>query len=126
MERWILLLLWFSAIVFALIGVYFLAAPERAAASLGIALNDATARTDVRATYGGMVLGTALFFGWCALATARYQAGLVCLVLIYGGLALGRGLAIAVGQRPATMMWVFLLIEVVVALASVGLLRSLD
>ena len=34
MERLTWLLLWFSAVVFALIGVYFLALPEEAAASI--------------------------------------------------------------------------------------------
>ena len=61
MERLVLPLLWSSALVFAVIGVFFLALPERAAGSIGVILSDATARTDVRATYGGMMLGTGAF-----------------------------------------------------------------
>jgi len=123
MDRIPWLLLWFSTIVFALIGVYFLALPERAAASIGVTMNDATARTDVRATYGGMVLGVALFFGWAALSPARVEAGLWSMLLVYGGLALGRVIAIAGGERPGTMMWGFLAIELAVAIASAALLH---
>jgi len=120
---WIRLLLWFSAVVFGAIGLYFLAAPEQAAASIGLTLDNATARTDVRATYGGMVLGVAVFFGWAALAEGRYEAGLWSMALVYGGLALGRVMAIAQGERPEAMIWTFLVIEVAVAVASVLLLR---
>jgi len=119
-----LVLLWFSTIAFALIGAYFLAAPERAAASIGVTLTDATARTDVRATYGGMVLGVGLFFGWAALAPERLDAGLWSMLLVYGGLALGRIVALATGERLGAMMWTFLAIEVAVAIASVVLLRG--
>lgn len=111
-------LLWFSAIVFALIGIFFLALPERAASSIGLEMTNATARTDVRATYGGMVLGLALLFGWAALAPGRIEAGLWSLLLVYGGLALGRVVAIGSGERPGSMMWSFLAIEVAVALLS--------
>jgi|ETNmetMinimDraft_26_1059896.scaffolds.fasta_scaffold46227_2 hypothetical protein len=118
-------LLWISAVVFALIGLYFLAAPERAAASIGIAMKNATAQTDVRATYGGMVLGIAAFFSWAALSPARLEAGVWSMVLIYGGLALGRIVAIADGQRPGAMMWTFLAIELGFAITSAMLLRHL-
>jgi hypothetical protein len=116
------LLLWFSAVVFGAIGVYFLAAPDQAAAAIGLSLDNDTARTDVRATYGGMVLGVAVFFGWAALEESRYEAGLWSMGLVYGGLALGRVLAIAQGQRPNPMIWAYLAIELVVTLASVLLL----
>jgi hypothetical protein len=118
MERLVLPLLWSSALVFAVIGVFFLALPERAAGSIGVILSDATARTDVRATYGGMMLGTALFFVWAALAPDRHTAGLWLMLLMYGGLALGRVVAIAGGERPGQMMWIFLVIELVVAVLS--------
>ena len=56
MERLPFPLLWFSALVFGLIGLYFLAWPERAAASIGLSMTDSTGRTDVRATYGGLTV----------------------------------------------------------------------
>jgi len=118
------ILLWASAIIFALIGVYFLAVPDRAAASIGVAMLDDTGRTDIRATYGGMVLGIAVFFGWAARAPDRTVAGLWSMILVYGGLALGRIVAIADGERPGGMMWSFLVIEVAFAVVSARLLRT--
>jgi hypothetical protein len=40
------------------------------------------------------------------------------MLLMYGGLALGRVVAIAGGERPGQMMWIFLVIELVVAVLS--------
>ena len=106
-----LTVLWFSAVVFALIGVYFLAMLQPAAASIGVVMSNGRARTDVRATYGGMVLGVALFFAWAAMEPARYEAGLWSILLVYGGLALGRLIALAGGEQLDRLMWSFLAIE---------------
>lgn len=119
MDTLTLTLLWFSAVTYALIGLYFLAVPEKAAASIGVKLTNATARTDVRATYGGMILGVAFFFAWAALSPERFEAGLWSMIFVYGGLALGRSLSIALGDRPSTMMYLFLVIELAVAALSV-------
>ena len=120
-----LFLLWASAIVFLLIGLYFLLMPDRATAAIGVQMTNATGRTDIMATYGGMMLGMAVFFTWTALSASRYEAGLWCVLVVYAGLALGRAWAIGGGQRPGAMMWSFLAIEVVTAgLAALVLFRN--
>ena len=78
-------------------------------------MTDDTARTDLRATYGGMCLGVALLYGWLARTPDHLVAGAMSLLLIYGGLGLVRGLSIVQGQRPNVWMWSFLVIELVVA-----------
>ena len=110
-------LLVISALVFSSIGVYFLAMPDRAAASIGMKLTDDNARTDVRATYGGMVLGIALVFGLSAVKSTMLTSGLLTLVLVYGCMALGRGLALITGDRPEAQMKLFLGIEIVFVIA---------
>ena len=120
-----LFLLWSSALVFALIGLYFLLMPDRATAAIGVAMTNATARTDIMATYGGMMLGMAVFYTWVALSPARYEAGLWSVLVVYAGLGLGRTWAIVGGQRPGVMMWSFLAIEITAAaLAALILFRN--
>jgi hypothetical protein len=120
-----LFLLWSSSVGFALIGVFFLLMPDQATAAIGVELTNATARTDIMATYGGMMLGMGAFYGWVALSQARYEAGLWSVLLVYAGLALGRTWAIVGGERPGAMMWSFLAIEMTVAaLAALALSRS--
>ena len=124
-SSFIRLILGGSALLFFLIAVLFLAAPESTAASIGIKTLDDTGRTDIRATYGGMVLGIALFFAWASLQRARFRAGLWSILLIYGGLAGGRLLSLFPGAKLGGMMWTFLAIELAVAIASAALLRGL-
>jgi hypothetical protein len=120
-----LFLLWSSAVVFALIGLYFLLMPERATAAIGVEMTNATGHTDIMATYGGMMLGMAVFYTWVALNPARYEAGLWSVLVVYAGLALGRTWAIVGGQRPGIMMWSFLSLEVTAAaLAALILFRN--
>jgi len=123
MDRIPIVLLWLSAGTFAWIGLYFLILPQQAAAAIDLAMPTATARTDVRATYGGMVLGIAVFFAWAAWKPGMVEAGLWSMLLVYGGLALGRLVAIGSGERPESLMWIFLGIEVAVAVASAFLLK---
>ncbi|MDP6933322.1 MAG: DUF4345 domain-containing protein [Myxococcota bacterium] len=126
MQQQLVVLLWFSALAFGAIGVFFLAVPERAAASIGVELTNATARTDVPATYGGMVLGVACFFAWAALAKGMLRPGAWSMALVYGGLALGRVIQIARGERPEPMIWWFLAIELVVTVWAAVALTRLD
>ena len=124
MTRLTLGLLWFSAVVFAAIGIFFLGWTEQAADSIDVAMRTDTARVDISATYGGMCLGLGALFAWATRSEARHEAGLWSMLLVYGGLALGRLVPIVMGQRPEALMWIFLGIEVAVAGLAAWLLRS--
>jgi hypothetical protein len=123
MQRFVQVWLWLSAATFAWIGIYFLVLPHEAAAAIDLHLGTDTALADVQATYGGMVLGVAFLWIWTALKPERYAAGLWAMVFIYGGLALGRLVAIGGGAQPDRLIWIFLAIEVAVTAISLGLLR---
>ncbi len=112
-----------SAATFAWIGIYFLVLPHEAAAAIEVELLTDTALTDVQATYGGMVLGLTFVWIWTALQPERHQAGLWSMIFVYGGLALGRLVAILGGAQPSRLIWVFLSIELGVVTVSAMLVR---
>lgn len=108
-----------TAAICAAIGLFFMAAPDRAAAAVGIALTNPTARIDVQATYGGMCVGLGVWMAACAQRPEWNRVGLIGVGATFGGLALGRGLAMARGTPAEPMMWLFLGIEVAFAVAAV-------
>jgi len=129
MKRLIVPLLWFSVLAFIAIAVYFIGWPTDAAASIGVEMTDATARTDIRATYGGMCLGAGLFWLWClgyfGQGTVQLAAGTWSMLFLYGGLGVIRGLSIVQGERPNGWMWSFLVIELVVTGICIAAARDL-
>ena len=119
MATFTLVLLWSSAVAFAAIGVIFLTRPVQGASSIGIEIPGDTGRTEIRATYGGMMLGLALLFSWSAAAEGQTLAGLWSMIFVYGGFAFGRALAIVLGARPSSKMWWFLIIEIAYVAGSI-------
>ena len=118
------LLLSTSALAFGIIGLLFLFRPEDAAASIGLAATAAAGRIDLRATYGGLMLGLAGLFAMPLLRPTLEVAGPFLLLFVYGGLAFGRGLAMLLGEPPAGQMVVFLVIELLYVLGALGLVRG--
>lgn len=55
----------FTAAVFGVLGVACAVAPERMAASVGLAASSGTAKAEVMAMYGGLELGIAAFLLHC-------------------------------------------------------------
>lgn len=92
-----------SAIPFALIGVAFTLFPVEMGAVVGVSLADATAIADVRAVYGGLQLGCALFLGLAAANTEWTRAGLAAQLALYGGLALARVYSYAAAGMPSAL-----------------------
>ncbi|QDU67809.1 DUF4345 family protein [Engelhardtia mirabilis] len=70
-------------------GLFALGLPDRAAELLGFTLNSPEARGEVRATYGGLILGLGLV-QLLALRGPRGQAWLAALALVFAALGLGR------------------------------------
>ena len=115
---------WFSVVSFGAIGIMFLVAPERWAATIGVAATNDTGRVDIRATYGGLCMSLGLFWVWCVLDPTRFPAGLWSMALVYGFLALGRILGALAGHRLDSKMKLFLATEVVVAAACIGIIAT--
>ena len=113
----------FNAFVFVLMGLAFMILP----ASLVELVTDGIPQTpsgmiDVRATYGGGFAGIGLTLFATALRPGWRSLGLLLLVFVLGGMALGRGLGIVTDGRPNIFMYLFLAYELVfVALAMIAL-----
>jgi hypothetical protein len=92
-----------GAVAFAAPGAAFLLWPERFAGVLGIALDGALARTDVRAVFGGLELGVAGVLALCAARGARAADGLALLCATTGGMLVGRLLGGARDGAPGPL-----------------------
>lgn len=114
-----------AAIVFAGLGIGFLVAPVPWASVVEVSLPTATARTDLRATYGGFDLAVGVFLGLCALRPEWIRPGLVALGLAAAGFAGGRLLGILLEGTASPLMLSFAVIEAVTAFLAFVLLRRL-
>ena len=110
-----------AAVIFAGFGAWFLINPV-ALAGIGIDVNGPSARTDIRATYGGFELGAAVFLFWCATRADRHRIGLVAATLFAASFGTGRGVGILLEGGATTFMWSLLAIEVVYTTCAVGCL----
>ena len=118
------LALWLGAIGFAFFGVWLIAMP-RALAGVGIPADNANARAEIRAMYGGFELGIAAFLGFCLLRPEWTEPGLWFQLLALGGLALGRLIGISVERGGVRrLLWFFALIEVVAAAVTAAALAT--
>jgi hypothetical protein len=83
-------LLRLGALVMAIVGIGFLAVPVDWAAIVDIQLPTATARTDLRATYGGFDLAIGVYLWLCSRREDWIRPGLVALGLAAAGFGGGR------------------------------------
>ena len=112
-----------AALIFTGFGVWFLIKPG-ALAGIGIELSGRSARTDIRATYGGFELGVAAFLFWCAAREDWHHVGLVAATLFVAGFGVGRGVGILVEGGATAFMWSLLAIEVVYTACALWCLKA--
>lgn len=112
------ILLWLSAMVFAGIGAVFLTAPVSWARVVEIELPTPMARTDLRATYGGFCLAFGAFLAICALNPVWLRPGLLASGLALLGFGLARFSGIVIERQGHRLMWIFLILELIVAALS--------
>ena len=79
---------------FAGFGLIFAVAPEMLARQIDLGIASPAARTDVRAVYGGLEIGIAVFLFWCASAPHRVRFGLIALTTCFGAVFAARLLGI--------------------------------
>lgn len=89
-------------------GVWLLGSP-RAMNAVDIPAESANARVELRAMYGGLEIGVAIFLILCVGNPDRVEVGLLFQLFALGGLAIGRLIAIALekGQVKALMWFLF-------------------
>lgn len=107
-----------------LAGLGSLLAPASFAEQAGYATVP-SALTEVRAFYGGLQLGIALFLVWCLGTPARTTQGLLLSGLAVGGAGLARALGMLIDETASSHHLLNLGIEAVtVALVAAALLRG--
>lgn len=92
-----------SAVVFGLIGVGFVFAPDPLAAAVDIDLTTVTAHNDFRAVYGGVPGGLAVFLVMAARRPGWAVPGLWVVLVTLGGLALSRLLSWGIDGWPTAI-----------------------
>lgn len=115
-------LLYVSAAIFMLFAIAYLIAPIEMTRLIGISLTSSGA-TDIRATYGGLQAGIALFLFWSAKSSARTQSGLLALFFICGSVSVFRGVGVLVSGELG-LHYVGFLFEIPLASLAVIVLRG--
>jgi uncharacterized membrane protein len=115
-----------SALIFVVVGAGFLLIPKRYGDVLEISLPTPMARTDVRATYGGLELGFGIFLILCVVRREWMRPGLWALALTVGGFAAGRLVGFVAEGTINNFMLFFLVLELAVALLALFLLRRME
>jgi len=101
-----------SAAAFAAFGFAFLIAPTWIGGQVDLHLLSSTARTEVRAFYGGLELGAAAFLFACAERESWREAGLAATGLMLGGAAVCRAASMLFGGPVEPIHYLLLSTEV--------------
>lgn len=92
-----------SAVPFAVIGAAFTLYPTRMGDLVGLSMDGSTAVADVRAVYGGLQLGCAVFLALAARNAPWCRAGLAAQLALYGGLAGARFVSYLASGLPSLL-----------------------
>ncbi|OXM42703.1 DUF4345 family protein [Amycolatopsis alba] len=113
-----------AAVLIGLVAVFFLGMgllglvdPRRLIRPFGITLDSATARTEVRAVYGGFGVAVAALLGFAAFDVGGIQRGAAIAVAVaLVGMAFGR-LVARFAERPERFYpsWLYFWVELVMA-----------
>jgi hypothetical protein len=113
-----------TALVYAGFGFAFLVWPALITWA-GVELTSPAAHTEIRAFYGGLEIGLALFFVLAATRRAWFRPGLVAQAASLGGLALGRVFGVIVDGEPEPLLYLLITAETIGALIGLVALRRL-
>ena len=82
--------LYLSALVYLGLGLPFLLAPAYMTSLVGVSLGSVTADNDIRAVYGGMAIGLAVFVFWAAGRREFWVPALMMIALSLAAMSLAR------------------------------------
>lgn len=113
-------------LVLAGFGVAYFLWPQEMGAVSGMLLMESSAVTDVRAYYGALPIGLAVFIGLCLWLPELTRPALILLLVLYASLALGRivGLWLDGGAQQTFNLWAILFEVVSAGLAGWALRRG--
>lgn len=125
MKRLPAVLVVLSALAFGGLGIVFLTDPPRLAGT--VELGTSPFQTiELRAMYGGLEIGVAIFLLWCAASPRRVAIGLWFSLFAYAGLGLGRLSGILLSGVAGGPHWTLVAVEataVVMSLVGLAILR---
>jgi hypothetical protein len=96
-------LLLLAAVAFAALGTFSMWRPAQVLSGVGIKIEGVDARTEVRATYGGLQLALALVFAVTGRSPKLWLGGVALLWLMMGGLLAGRLVSYLADGPPGRM-----------------------
>ena len=115
----------FFGLSFLVFGVWALIAPASLAGLLHFGLETPGSITEIRAFYGGLEIGLALFLGASAFNKAMAPTALIALAAVTGGIALGRVVGLAIDQSGSTLIFGALAFELAGAILGLAAFLSL-
>lgn len=111
-----------AALVFCGLGLALLVWPVQILKHVEVSFNTTTAFADIRADYGGCLLGVGVFLGWCVSKSELVRVGLLCTGLTFTGYASGRLLSLVLDGMPKPIIFTLTIIEVMGAATAFGLI----
>ena len=97
-------------------GLYALATPAALVRPFGVGLEGSTARSEVRAVYGGFGLAMAAMLSVAATDIAGHRLIIVTIAVALGGMAVGRLISAVIDARTAFYPnWFYCLVELAAA-----------
>lgn len=112
-----------ASLAYAFVGISFLVAPAYMASLVDVVVASATADNDVRAVYGGVTSGLALFFWLAASRPEWFRPALAALIFTMGGLVGARFISWAVAGPPEPIGYALHLGEIIGFVAGIVALR---
>jgi len=87
--------LWLNAALYLIFAAWMTLLPERTARAVGYLTLSASGHSEFLVVYGGLQLGLAAFFAWCAWNGTMQRAGVVFALCLYAPIVLYRVITVA-------------------------------
>jgi len=116
----------YAAVVFGSVALPGVFDPQTIASSLGLSATNAVGDNELRAVYGGLIGGIALFFGIASFRPVWHTPALAAQLCVFAGLVIARSVAIAVSGAAGAAVYPMLGSEVLGTLVAWAGLRRLS
>lgn len=104
------------ALVFLIFGVMGWLNPASTVAPLDLSIATAQAKTEIRATYGGLMVGIGLFILYTAIDTSVMRIGIIAVMVMLFVIGFTRLYGIVVDKPNAPLQWQLLSMELIPAI----------
>ncbi len=112
-----------AGIILAAIGVALIFSPGAVADALARQPTNVGEAINLRASWGGSLLGIGLSVAFVRAWSPRWWIGVGVVMWLMLGIAVGRGVGFILDGAPDTMQWIWIVAEVVIAGACAAALR---